>query len=74
MHASDGGPLRTFEVAGEDGVYYPASAVIEGDRIRIKSVEVSHPVSVRYGWQPFTRANLVNGAGLPASTFELIFN
>ena len=71
MHASDGGPLRTFEVAGEDGVYYPASAVIEGDRIRIKSVEVSHPVSVRYGWQPFTRANLVNGAGLPASTFEV---
>ena len=24
---------------------------------------------VMYAWKPFTRANLVNGAGLPASTF-----
>ena len=27
--------------------------------------------SVYYAWQPFTRANLVNEAGLPCSTFKL---
>lgn len=71
MHSSDGEPLRTFEMAGEDGIYHPATAVIDGDKVKLKSKEVERPVSVRYGWQPFTRANLVNGAGLPASTFEL---
>ncbi|MDL2223196.1 cyclically-permuted mutarotase family protein [Bacteroidales bacterium OttesenSCG-928-M11] len=27
-------------------------------------------IYVRYGWQAFTRANLVNSSGLPASTFK----
>jgi sialate O-acetylesterase len=71
MHSSDGEPLRTFEVAGEDGIYHLATAVIDGDKVKLKSREVLHPVSARYGWQPFTRANLVNAAGLPASTFEV---
>ena len=26
---------------------------------------------VRYAWKPYTDANLVNEAGLPASTFEI---
>ena len=30
-----------------------------------------NPTAARYGWQPFTRANLVNGALLPASTFRI---
>lgn len=34
--------------------------------------QVTHPKLVRYGWQPFTRANLVNEAGMPASTFRAI--
>ena len=33
------------------------------------SDKVKNPRYIRYAWQPFTRANLVNGAGLPASTF-----
>ena len=28
-------------------------------------------MAVRYAWQPYTRANLVNTTGLPASTFRL---
>lgn len=73
MKSSDGAPLRTFEVAETDGVYYPAVAeVIDGriNRIKVYSEQVKHPRYVRYGWQPFTRANLVNEAGLPASTFR----
>jgi sialate O-acetylesterase len=69
LRTSDGAPVRSFEVAGSDGLYHPASATVEGKTVRVKSAAVPNPVSVRYGWQPFTRANLVNEAGLPASTF-----
>ena len=71
LHASDGGEVATFELAGADGLFYPARADIRADGVWVSSREVPHPVAVRYGWQPFTRANLVNGAGLPASTFRL---
>ena len=43
----------------------------EGNTIILKSSQVQHPMRARYGWQPFTRANLVNSAELPASTFEI---
>lgn len=70
LSTSDGKPVRTFEVAGDDGLFYPAQAVVENGKIKVWSDKVKEPETVRYGWQPFTRANLVNGAGLPASTFR----
>lgn len=71
LTTSDGQPLRTFEVAGEDELFHPAQAVVmEDGTVKAWSREVKNPRYVRYGWQPFTRANLVNGAGLPASTFR----
>lgn len=70
LSTSDGKPVRTFEVAGDDGLFYPAQAVVENGKMKVWSDKVKKPKTVRYGWQPFTRANLVNGAGLPASTFR----
>ena len=70
LKASDSHELRTFEIAGEDQMFYPAKAMVEGNEIKVWSDQVRNPKIVRYGWQPFTRANLVNGAGLPASTFR----
>lgn len=70
LKTSDGGPLITFEVAHYEGLYKPAHAEIVGDKIKVWSDEIDEPRYVRYGWQPFTRANLVNGEGLPASTFR----
>ncbi len=70
MHSSDGKALRTFEVAEIDGLYEPASTEVEGDYIKVYSDKIKNPRYVRYGWQPFTRANLVNDAELPASTFR----
>ena len=37
---------------------------------RLTSPTIKHPRYVRYAWQPFTRANLVNSDQLPASTFR----
>lgn len=74
LHSSDGAPLRTFEMARYDGRYYPAKAEIVSDNIiKLTSTHMSdsQPRFVRYGWQPFTRANLVNADNLPASTFKL---
>lgn len=70
MHAIGGERLKAFEIAETEGLYYPATAEIIGNQVKVVSREVKNPLYVRYGWQPFTRANLVNGAGLPASTFR----
>lgn len=70
LTTADGGPLRVFEVAGIDGVFHLAQAEIVGQEVKVWSRAVPKPKVVRYAWQPFTRANLVNGAGLPASTFR----
>lgn len=69
LHA-DGDRLIGFEVAGADGLYHAAEARIEGRCVVVASADVPEPCAVRYAWQPFTRANLKNGAGLPASTFR----
>lgn len=70
LTTSDGAPIHTFEIAGNEGLYYPAQAVVENGKVKVWSDQVSHPRLIRYGWQPFTRANLVNGEGIPASTFR----
>lgn len=71
LHTSDGLAPSTFEIAEIDGLYKPAEAVITDGEVVLYSPEVKNPKYVRYGWQPFTRANLVNSAGLPASTFKI---
>ena len=72
LASSDGNPLRTFEVAGKEGDFLPAESVeIMGNKVRIKNCDIELPCRARYGWQPFTTANLVNSDGLPASTFEI---
>lgn len=70
LSTSDGKPVYGFEIAQYDGLFYPAHAEIKGQLVILQSDKVREPRFVRYGWQPYTRANLVNGDGLPASTFR----
>ena len=64
-----------FELAGHDGLFYPATILkIEGDKILLTSPEVKEPATVRYGWSGFTDADLRNAQGLPASTFQMRLN
>lgn len=70
LQTTDGKAPSCFEIAEEDGLFQPATAIIEGNTIRLTSSTIKHPRYVRYAWQPFTRANLVNGDQLPASTFR----
>ncbi|MCI9608471.1 MAG: cyclically-permuted mutarotase family protein [Muribaculaceae bacterium] len=71
LTTSDGKPARTFEVAEIDGIYYPAEATLSDNQIILKNMDITNPRFVRYAWQPFTRANLVNSDSLPASTFKI---
>ncbi len=64
-----GGPLTHFEIAGEDQVYHPANAVIDGETVVVSAAEVALPVAVRYGWSNTAEPNLCNAEGLPASSF-----
>lgn len=71
LQTSDGDSIRTFEIAESEGLFVPARAEVTGDgQLRVWNETIRAPRFVRYGWQPFTRANLVNGDGLPASTFR----
>jgi len=66
-----GGALKEFAVAGSDGVYHWAEAIIDGSSIIVSSDAVTNPMSVRYAWADNpSSANLYNSAGLPASPFQ----
>jgi sialate O-acetylesterase len=67
---SGGQPPSGFAVAGEDRVFHPAEARIEGEAIVVTSTAVARPVAVRYGWSNAPAATLRNGAGLPAAPFR----
>lgn len=70
LRTSDGNSPSCFEIAEEEGLYHLANVTIVGDKVRLTSPDLKAPRYVRYAWQPFTRANLVNKDGLPASTFR----
>ena len=69
MHSADGKTLRGFELSNGNGIFYPATAEVVGEEVKVTSEEVSNPKAVRYGFSPVTDGNLVNKANLPASTF-----
>lgn len=72
LRAKDGDKIIGFEIANSPGNYLPAEVtVLEDGRINLSHPDIDHPYLVRYGWQPFTRANLVNEAGLPMPTFQM---
>lgn len=65
-----GNELTHFQVAGADGEFRPAKAVIDGETVVVWSEEVPQPVGVRFGWSDDAEPNLFNAAGLPASPFR----
>ncbi|PCJ92273.1 MAG: sialate O-acetylesterase [Flavobacteriaceae bacterium] len=58
-----------FEIAGVDDEFFPAKAVIKGDRVLVSSKKVKQPTRVRFAWNNTALPNLFNEAHLPASSF-----
>ena len=67
-----GGAVTGVEVAGRDGRFLPATAVIDGATLVATSPDVPVPMFVRYGWANSPQCDLFNGEGLPASPFTSI--
>lgn len=65
-----GGVLKGFAIAGSDGKYVWADAVIDGSSVVVSSPSVSNPTVVRYSWASNPIGNLYNKEGLPASPFR----
>jgi sialate O-acetylesterase len=66
---SSAGPLAEWEIAGANGNFVAASAVIVGtDTVEVWSPSVPTPFSARYAFSPNPAGNnLINAEGLPAS-------
>ena len=65
-----GDKLAGFAIAGGDGKYAWADAVIDGATVVVSSPSVPSPKSVRYAWANNPACNLYNSADLPASPFR----
>lgn len=66
----DGKPLNWFSIAGADGKFVPAKAVIQGNKVIVSAPEVQHPYSVRFGWNEAAQSNFINKEGLPTIPFR----
>ncbi len=66
----DGKAPSHFEIAGEDRAYAPAQARIEGDTVVLWSAGVGRPVAARFAFRDDAEPNLVDGFGLPGSSFK----
>ncbi|HVT80241.1 MAG TPA: sialate O-acetylesterase, partial [Phycisphaerae bacterium] len=66
-----GGPLKWFQIAGDDQKFVDATATIDGDSIIVSSPSVARPAAVRYAWDNYPDGcNLYNAADIPASPFR----
>ena len=66
----DGKAPSDLEIAGCDKVFHPATAMIEGDELVVVSEKVAAPREVRYAFTTEATPNLMDKAGLPASSFR----
>jgi sialate O-acetylesterase len=67
---AEGKDLAGFEVAGEGGVFKPATAnIVAKDKVAVFSKDVSHPIQVRYAWKNTPEVNLKSKEGLPVPCF-----
>jgi sialate O-acetylesterase len=64
-------PLIGFEVMSEKGQIFSPTGEIKENKVILALVKNEKIIKVLYAFKPFTRANLENEAGLPASTFSI---
>ncbi|MFR9523740.1 MAG: sialate O-acetylesterase [Rikenellaceae bacterium] len=68
---------ENFEVAGEDGIFYPAQMkLVSKDEypIHLWCQDVEQIVSVRYGYKDYFKGDVFNNFGIPLPTFSTQLN
>ena len=71
LMSRDGKEPALLELAGADGRYVPARAMLEGDRLHLTAPGVTDPLHVRYAWTDYGIVNLFGANGLPLEPFEI---
>lgn len=69
LRTKDKAAVTDIYIASSDKVFVPARSKIMTNKLVLWSPEIENPRYVKYGYTSFSDGNLVNGAGLPASTF-----
>lgn len=59
-----------FELAGEDGVYYPAAFTFKGDKILLTCSKVPSPKYARYAWFNYGPVTIYGKNNLPLAPFR----
>lgn len=67
---AEGDALAYFEAANVEGDYFPVTAEIDGETIRIQSDSVTRVARVRYNWKRLPNQELTNATGLVAMPFR----
>lgn len=69
-HHADETQPQCFEVAGADGVFYPAEAELKGKSVVLHSEQVAEPLSARYAWGAYPEMpNLTDQSMIPSLSF-----
>ena len=71
LAAADKKDIIGFEMVTDKGKHIKTLATAKNNQVFISIPKGENVKSVYYAWEPFTRANLVNEAGLPCSTFKI---
>lgn len=71
LKTSNGKALQGFALQMMDGRILQAEASIQNNQVFIKTLPNQQISAIVYGWEPVSAGNLVNHAGLPASTFRI---
>lgn len=64
--------LESFEIAGEDKIFYPAEAIIDlkNKQLTVWSDKLTKPVAVRYAFHNYSKASLFDRYELPVAPFR----
>ncbi len=70
IKAIDDQALTGFEIAGEDDIFFPATASAAGDHVILQSDKVPSPTRARYAWNQCPVINVANSENLPMNAFQ----
>lgn len=69
LMTADGKEPAMLELAGADGEFKPARAMLEGPMLHLTAAGVQYPVHCRYAWTDYGIVNLFAANGLPLEPF-----
>jgi sialate O-acetylesterase len=65
-----GGEPNSFFICGDDKVFVPAQARIEGNQVVVWNKDVIKPLAVRFGFTNTATPNLFSKEGMPVDLFR----